>query len=194
LRTLILPAALTALGAAAFKCSTAKLRLVVVPAAVPHVVATAMAAMIGPRKEGKTKGAMPWAPDTVVLPAVSTVQLVSAPDMVVASLGGVFAEMTTMTEVRAAGRAIAGSVGQRCWTIKAHRYHVCTLRQRRCVRAVLLIGVRLNHVDSATRSAAALCALPALAGTQKQLLPAIPNELWLLVLGSMRRSELGTAK
>jgi hypothetical protein len=43
-------------------------------------------------------------------PIVANVRLVSAPDAVVASLGGFFAEMSTMAEVRAAGRAVSNRV------------------------------------------------------------------------------------
>ena len=85
LRTLILPPALTSLGAAAFKGSTANLLMLVIPPTASAEVATAMVAMLGPRK-GKAPGATNYYDPDVDFPAVSTVQLVSAPDAVVAPI------------------------------------------------------------------------------------------------------------
>ena len=174
LRILILPPALTSLGAAAFKGSVANLRMLVVPPTAPAEVAATMAATLGPRK-GKAAGATCRA--DVDLPAVPTVQLVSAPDAVVASLGGVFADMTTMAQVRAAGRAITTALDYHHWTVKTHKHQVCSPGQRQCAHTVLLVGARLYSLWATSSS--------------EQLLPALPDELWLLVLGWLRRPELG---
>jgi hypothetical protein len=122
------------------------------------------------------------------LAALSNIQLVCAPDTVVASLGGVFAGMTTMDEVRAAGRAVSGVVEQRYWTVRTHVHHVCTRDQRGCAHTVLLVGARLY--SRSTRSTS-MAPVPLLGVTAREALPPLPDELWVLVLGWLRRSELG---
>jgi hypothetical protein len=182
LRVLILPPALASLDATAFDGSTINLRRLVVPATVPVEVATTMAGMLGPKvkpSHENDEGA-----------AVSNGQLVSVPDAVVASMGGVFANMSTMTEVRAAGRAISGVVEQRYWTARAHMHHVCPYRQRACAHALLLVGVRLY-----SRSAPCFAMAPdrstQVGAPEPWPLLALPDELWVLVLGWLRWPELG---
>jgi hypothetical protein len=178
LRTLILPPALTSLGAAAFRYSTANLQMLVVPRAVPDHVATAVAAMVGPRAE-LCPGAVMFCTDQ---PAVSSVQLVSAPDVVVASLGGLFAEMTTMAEVRATRRDIASVLDIRYWTIKTHRHQVCESGARVCAHTVLLVGARLSSRTVQAQASKVVRKVP--------LLP-LPNELWVGVLTWLQRVQLG---
>ena len=193
LQVLILPPALATLGTVAFKNSTANLRMLVVPLTAPAEVAAAVVAMVGPRTEDNeaydSNDSECDEPAELDLPAVAAVQLVSAPDAVVASLGGAFAEMTTMAEARAAGRAVSGLVEHRYWTIKTHRYHVCTPPQQLCARTLLLVGARLDSLWSAASSSGLGLALAAAA--PPQLLPVFPDELWILVLGWLRRTELG---
>ena len=161
-RTLIMPPALTSLGAGCFAGSMANLEMLVIPQSVPPGVVTSMVAMLGPRRE-HAPDAKPWHPK-VDLEATSTVKLVSAPDAVVASLGGVFVTMATMADVRTAGRDIISTLDYHHWTVKTHTATVCTPLQRACAHTVLLVGSRLDI---------------------------LPDELWLEVLGWLRRSELG---
>jgi hypothetical protein len=191
LRTLILPPSLTWLGAGSFKGSTVNLLMVVVPRTVSREVATTMAAMLGSRTEDDCWGANP-----IDVPAVSTVQLVSAPDAVVASLGGVFAAMNTMAEVRAAGRDVA-VLGHHHWTVMTHAHKICTSSQRACAHTVLLVGAWLHARAVSCRwvPTEASMQLPlgaALPDDPTQLQP-LPDELWVEVLGWLRRSELGAA-
>jgi hypothetical protein len=125
------------------------------------------------------------------LRALSRIQVVCAPDTVVATLGGVFAAMTTMAKVRAAGRAISGVVEQRYWTVRMHRHHVCTSGQRTCARTLLLVGAWLY--SRSTRSSA-MAPVPLLGVASREalsMLPPLPDELWVLILNWLRRSELG---
>jgi hypothetical protein len=191
LSTLVLPAALKSLCAYAFKGATANLKMLVVPHAVPNTVAITMAAMLGPRR-GKVPGKDVWDPDTLDMPAVTSVQLVSAPDVVVASLGGVFSEMTTMTEVRAARRDVTSVLDYQYWSVKTHR-HICTSSQRICAHTVLLFGARLYSQVMASSSVLLLDPLLTVAQSQAAL-PAMPEEIWLEVLTWLRRSELGTTE
>jgi hypothetical protein len=169
----------------------------VVPPAVPVEVAAAMAAMLGRRTEhvmdfdADSDDSSPESEELEPLdmPAVCNVQLVSAPDAVVASLGGVFATMTTMAEVTAAHRDVATLFDRHHWTVKTHRLRVCTAAQRACAHMVLLIGSRL-YSQSNPRSRLVVGSVRGLAHTP-QLLPALPEELLLWVLGWLRRSELG---
>jgi hypothetical protein len=100
-------------------------------------------------------------------------------------LGGIFAEMSTMTEVRAAGRAVR--VEHFFWTAKTHLHQVCTRSQRECAHTLLLVGARLSS-QSAPSSVIAL-------GQSSQVvvreavpqLPALPDELLMLVLGWLHR-------
>jgi hypothetical protein len=182
LRVLVIPSTLTLLDAAAFRGSVGTLRMLVVAATISDDVASTLAEMLGLGR-GETPGA------TLDLPAVFTVQLVSAPNIVVASLGGVFADMTTMDEVRAA-RLHVDVLDYRYWTVKTHTHQVCTAAQRLCARTVLLVGVRLDaQVGASSGLVADLSAATASLG-RPQLLP-LPNELWVELLGWLRRSELG---
>jgi hypothetical protein len=187
LRVLVLPPALESLDATAFEGSIAAIQMLVVPAAVRVEVATTMAAMLGPTVE--LNRASHDHEVEAGLAAVSNCQLVSVPNAVVVSMGGVFAEMTTMAEVRAAGRAIASVVEQQYWTVGTHVHHVCTRGQRTCALTLLLIGARLCSALSYVMDPGP--------STQEgaheplPLLPPLPDELWVLVLGLLRRSELG---
>jgi hypothetical protein len=199
LRTLILPAALTALGAAAFRGSTANLQMVVVPQTVPPKVAIAVAAMLCPRTGAASETAASLDSDggssfdlvAVVARAGSTLKLVSAPDEVVASLAGIFAAMSTMAEVRAAARH-ATLLDRHHWTVKTHMHGICTPGQRARAHAVLLVGARLYGKLAQRASVAAAASLAAVVGRRDQTqLPALPDELWVEVLGWLRRCELG---
>jgi hypothetical protein len=176
LRCLILPPALISLDATAFNFSTIDLRMLVVPLTASVEVATVVAGMF----------LLDESEDVV-----ANVQLVYAPDAVVASLGGFFADMSTMTEVRTAGRAVLDRVGHCFWSIKTHLHQVCTRGQRACAHTLLLVGVRL-HSQSAPSSVMASEAMPQVVVREAvQQLPPLPGELWVLVLGWLRRSELG---
>jgi hypothetical protein len=180
LRCIVLPPALTALDPTVFDQSTINLRMLVVPFTVAVEIATIVEAMFGSR-------VLP----NVYFPNVSNLQLVSAPDTVVASLGGAFAEMTTMTDVRAAGRAVGGVVEHCFWSVTTHMHQVCTRDRRACAHTLLLVGARL-HSQSAPSSVLASDRASHVAVLEAVLLlPALPDDLWVLVLGWLRRSELG---
>jgi hypothetical protein len=107
----------------------------------------------------------------------TNVQLVSAPDSLVGSLGGVFSAMTSMAQVRAVGRDVSNLLHRRLWTIKTHRFGICTPAQRECAHSALLVGERLRTVDDCN-------------GINVTSVP--PNEVWVLILGWILRSELGS--
>jgi hypothetical protein len=212
LRTLILPSRFAGFGGALFNGSIATLRMVVVPHTLPTEVSSALiGALFEPAGWGRARrqphprhprvGArqlnLPFSqlfhqePDALdFVPAASAVQLVSAPDAVVARLGGVFAEMTTMAEVRAARRDVT-SLDHHYWTVKTHEYQISTSNQRACAHMVLLVGARLYfRPHSSTESTVDAAAVSIAIGSQIQL-PPLPDEIWLHVLTWLRRSQLG---
>jgi hypothetical protein len=199
LRCLVLPPALVSLGATVFQDSMINLRMLVVPLPVPFEYAATIAAIFG---RGDKLNYRSDPDDTkcdteaVDFPTDSIIQLVSAPDAVVASLRGVFAEMATMSEVRAAGRAVSG-VAEHCyWGVRTHLHQVCTRSQRVCAHTLLLVGARLysESVTSSTCGTASDRSSHTNGREAVPQLPALPNELWVLVLGWLRRSALGVAK
>jgi hypothetical protein len=180
LRCLILPPALISLDATAFNVSKMDLRMLVVASTASADVATVVADMFSLDES-----------EDVDFPIVANVQLVSAPDVVVASLGGVFAEMSTMTEVRAAGRAVSGRVEHFFWTVKTHLHRVCTCSQRECAHTLLLVGARLYSQSAPSSVIASDQSSQVAAREAVPQLPALPDDLWVLILGWLRRSELG---
>jgi hypothetical protein len=205
LRTLILPASLTSLSAGAFKGSTANLQLLVLPLTVPITVAAAVGVLLGPHEEPRRDEWKRRMPGTIVLPSASNIQLVLAPNIVVASLGGAFSGIAAMAEVPQ-NRVIASALDYQHWTIKTHRHNVCTRSQQLCAYTVLLVGIRLCFQSVPPPSASIL--LPAARsslGSAKELsapatanaadrphiLPALPCEMWHVALGWLRRAELG---
>jgi hypothetical protein len=194
LRCIILPPALTTLDPTAFKESTINLRMLVVPFTVGVEITTIVGAMFGSRvgSNHSANSADNSSDESheVDFRHVSNLQLLSAPDPVVASLGGVFAEMTTMTEVRAAGRAVGGVVEHCFWSVTTHMRQVCTRDRRACAHTLLLVGARLySQLARSTALASDQSSRVAVREAVLQL-PALPDELWVLVLGWMRRSEL----
>jgi hypothetical protein len=197
LRCIVLPPALATLGSMAFEESTINLRMLVVPFTVAVEIAATVGNMfgsrVGPNHSANSADATCGESDEsddVDFPNVSNLQLVSAPDHVVASLGGVFAEMTTMTEVCAAGRAVGGVVEHCFWSVTTHLHHVCTRSRRACAHTLLLVGARL-YSQSAPSTVFASDQSSRVAVREAVLqLPALPDELWVLVLGWLRRSEL----
>jgi hypothetical protein len=194
LRCIVLPPALTNLDSTAFKESTISLRMLVVPLLVAVEIAAVVGAVfgsrLGPNHSTNSADTKCGESDYVACPNFSNLQLVSAPDAVVASLGGVFAEMTTMTEVRAAGRAV-GDVVEHCfWSVTSHLHQVCTRDQRACAHALLLVGARLY--SQSAQSTVLASDQPSRVAVRKVVLqlPPLPDELWVLVLGWLRRSEL----
>jgi hypothetical protein len=167
--------------------STANLRIVVVPPTVADSVVTTMAVMLGPTRR-EVPGTGPFELAMVDAPSVATVQLVSAPDAVVTVLGGAFADMTTMAEVRTAHRDVTSVFDHHHWTVKAHKHRLCTSSQQACVRTVMLVAARLHAQWTPNARLARVCAV---AVGQLQLL-ALPDEIWQEVLGWLRRTELGT--
>jgi hypothetical protein len=147
LRTLILPSTLQVLGATAFKDSTAKLQMLVVAPALPTTVEVGFAA------------------------AASSAKLVFAPDAVIAAMGGAFAGVNTMAEVRDA-RCAVRLRDHHYWTIQTHRHRVCTPHQRLCAHTVMLVGARLA---SRTRANGKLSVLP--------------DDMWIELLSWIRRSS-----
>jgi hypothetical protein len=186
LRCVVLPPALASLDSTAFKESTINLRMLVVPFTVVDEIAAIVGAMfgsrVGPNHSTNSADTKCVESDDVAFPNVSNLQLVSAPDAVVANLGGVFAEMATMTEVRAAGRAVGGVVEYCFWSVTTHMYQVCSRGQRACAHTLMLVGARLFSQPAPNT---------VLASDKAVLqLPPLPDELWVLVLGWLRRSEL----
>jgi hypothetical protein len=175
-----MPPALTFLDATAFDSSTIDLRMLVVPLTASAEVATVVADMFALDES-----------EDVDFPIVANVQLVSAPDAVVANLGGVFAEMSTMTEVRAAGRAVSDGIEHCFWTVKTHLHHVCTRSQRACVQTLLLVGARLYAQPAPNSVMVSDHSSQVVVQEAVTQLPALADELWVLVLGMLRRSELG---
>jgi hypothetical protein len=196
LRCIVLPPALATLDSKAFKESTINLRMLVVPFTVAVGIAAIVGAMFGSRvgpnhstnsvdikrKCGES--------DDVDFPNFSNLQLVSAPDAVVASLGGVFAEMSTMTEVRAAGRAVGGVVEHCFWSVTTHMHHVCSCGQRGGAHTLLLVGARLYSQSEPNTVLASDRSSHVAVREAVQQLPPLPDELLVLVLGWLRRSEL----
>jgi hypothetical protein len=158
LRTLVLPPALEALNARDFRGSTGNLRMLVISPKASAAVTTTVVASMKYDSDSYRLGEF-------VRP--SLVQLVAAPDVVVASLGGVFEGMATMAEVRAAGRDVATILDYHYWSVKTHVFHICTAAQRHCAHTLLLIGARLE---------------------------VLPDELWVEVLMLLRRDELASAE
>jgi hypothetical protein len=193
LRCIVLPPALATLDSTAFKESTSNLRMLVVPFTVSVEIAAIVAATfgfrVGPNYSTNSADTKCGESDDVDFPNVSNLQLVSAPDAVVASLGGVFAEMTTMTEVRAAGRAVGGVVEHCFWSVTTHMHQVCSRGQRACAHTLLLVGARLYSQSLSTVLASDRSSHVAVREAVLQL-PPLPDELWVLVLGWLRRSEL----
>jgi hypothetical protein len=184
LRSVNLSAALAVLGATVFQGSH-NLRMLVVPVTIPAIGAINEAKVSGARANVHFEHNA--GESEFDLRALSNIQVVCAPDTVVATLGGVFAGMATMAEVRAAGRAISGVVEQQYWTVGTHRYRVCTRGQRACAHTLMLVGARLySRSTPSSAMAPVLFAREAL-----PLLPPLPDELWVLVLGWLRRCELG---
>jgi hypothetical protein len=155
LRCLIFPPALISLDTTAFDDSTINLRMLVVPSTDSVKTTSLVLNLNGVYRYHSI---------------FANVQLVSAPDVVVASLGGVFAAMSTMTKVGEAQRAVR-LVDHCFWTRRTQMHQVFTLDQL-WGHTLLLVGARV--------------------GSSLHLqLPALPNELWLLVLEFLRRSDLG---
>jgi hypothetical protein len=178
----------------AFNESMINLRMLVIPSTVAVEIAAIVAAMfgsgVGPNYSTNSADTECDESDDVAFPNVSNLQLVSAPDPVVASLGGMFAEMTTMTEVCAAGRAVGGVVEHCFWSVRTHMHQVCTRGQRACAHTLLLVGARL-HSQSAPSTVLASDQPSRVTVHEAVLqLPPLPDELWVLVLGWLRRSEL----
>jgi hypothetical protein len=193
-RCIVLPPALTNLDSTAFKESTINLRMLVVPFTVAFEIAAIVAAMfgsrLGPNYNFNSADTTCGESDDVACPNVSNLQLVSATDAVVSSLGGVFAEMATMTEVRAAGRAVGCVVEHFFWSVPTHMHQVCSRGQRACARTLMLVGARLY--SQSARSTVLASDQPSRVAVREAVLqlPPLPDELWVLVLGWLRRSEL----
>jgi TRAP-type mannitol/chloroaromatic compound transport system permease large subunit len=190
LRCLILPPALVSMDATAFEDSTAKVRMLVVPLPIAVEIADTVVTIFGRKCDAN------YGFDSVDFPEVhvlngATLQLVSAPDTIVASLGGVFAELATMTEVCAAGRAVSCVAKHGFWAVVTHLHQVCTRNQRVCAHTLLLVGARLY--SQSTPSSVTLSNRSSQVGMREAVLklPPIPDELWVLVLGWLQRSELG---
>jgi hypothetical protein len=186
----VLPPALATLDSKAFKESTINLRMLVVPFTVAVGIAAIVGAMFGSRVGSNHSTNSADTKCGVDFSNVSNLQLVSAPDAVVASLGGVFAEMSTMTEVRAAGRAVGGVVEHCFWSVTTHMHQVCSRGQRACAHTLLLVGVRLySQPAPSTVLASDRSSRVAVCEATLQL-PPLPDELLVLMLGFLRRSEL----
>jgi hypothetical protein len=167
-----MPPALTALGPLAFDGSTTCLRMLVIPPAV-------------------AEGGAPLAVKPFEIENTPVLQLVSAPDPVVAILDGKLVGMTSMTEVRAAGRDVRGMVERCFWSARTHRRQVCTRDQRACAHTLLLVGARLYAQSAPSTLVASDLSLRKVASEAVLQLPALPDEVWTLVLGWLRRPELG---
>jgi hypothetical protein len=105
------------------------------------------------------------------LPAASRVELVSAPDEVVAALGGRLAEFTSMAKVPVRNRVSPLFVLH--WTHQCHK--LCTWRQRCAVWAVLLSAQRVRMRVGCVRIV-------------------LPLELWDVSITFLRRCDLGVAQ
>jgi hypothetical protein len=105
-------------------------------------------------------------------------------------LGGVFAAMTTMAEVRTAHRDIPTVLDHYHWTVRTHAHRICTAGQRACAHMVLLVGTWLD-VRSRRQFKVEVDSSQVVLRVITQL-PPLPDELWMLVLGWLRRSDLGT--
>jgi len=99
---------------------------------------------------------------------------------VVAALQGSFATYNKMAEVPR-NRIVSSSLEYWYWSTKTHRHGICTPRQRACARAALLVGVRLALQLEAVAEV----------GAADALLPSLPNEIWVMIIGWLRRDELG---
>jgi hypothetical protein len=177
LRALVLPRALQSLSPNTFVGSVLELRLLSVPLSSPaDVVAIVVAAL-----------------DKQCF----NVQSVSAPDAVVACLSGPFSGMSTMAGVPP--KRTLSLLEQHFWATKTHSLGVCTLAQRQSAQAVLLIAARLkaNSVPGAVPAPAAAAATApqdasgATAVTRSNHLPVIHTDVWIMVLGFLRRTDLG---
>ena len=178
LQILALPAGLRCIGSHAFnKKSLANLKMLVVPPSLPSGVVADVVAMVSPRTEQRYSWSEPKH-----FPGLLTVQMVGpeTPDSVVAALQGPFAEFATMAAVPRS-RIVSSSLEYWYWSTKTHEHGICTPEQRACALATLLVGARLvisNDVNSGVCDSG-------------ELLPALPNEIWIMILGWLRRDELG---
>jgi hypothetical protein len=170
LRALILPRMLQSLSPNTFKGSVLELRLLSVPLSTPaDVVAIVVAAL-----------------DKQCF----NVQSVSAPDAVVTCLSGPFSGTSTMAGVPP--KRTLSLLEQQFWATKTHGLGVCTLAQRKSAQAVLLIAARLkaNSVPGAV-PATPQDASGATVVTRSNHLPVLHNDVWIIILGFLRRTDLG---
>ena len=78
-------------------------------------------------------------------------------------------------------RVVASSLEYWYWSWRTHEHRVCTPQQQECARTVLLVGVRLDLLNEVRRNR----------DKSDTRLPALPNDLWAMLLGWIRRDELG---
>ena len=112
--------------------------------------------------------------------------MISAPDVVVALLGGPFEKVQTMAEVPR-DRVVGSALEYRHWTPKTHR-HLCSPAQQRCACAVLFVARRLQFKAAAAGGGHRRSGWQA---SVSAALPALPDVLWFAILGWLRREELG---
>jgi hypothetical protein len=232
LQTLVLPQALMTISFNTFARSLSKLKVLVVPTTMAESVAKMFATALANADVGQ-KWASPirelkWNCTACTFKntkratcemcqtpqptgCIKLVQLVSAPDIVVASLGGAFSHVAAMSDVGRA-RTVTSQFEYKHWTVKSHSHRICTAPQRQCARTLLHVGARL-YLQSAPRvdasaptedasapnegSGSSVCASHAPSARElppTPRLPSLPDELWLLILGWLRRSDLGASE
>ena len=76
------------------------------------------------------------------------------------------------------------------WSVTTHMHKVCTRDRRACAHTLLLVGARLySQLARSTVLASDQSSRVTVREAVLQL-PALPDELWVVVLGWLRRSEL----
>ena len=143
------------------------IQLFVVPPSLPPNVVEAVVTMI--TMEGSL---------IKTLPGFQMVEMVGpeTPDAVIEALQGPFASYDTMGAVPR-NRVVSSSLEYWYWSTKTHEHGICNLEQRRCAMMVLLVGTHLSFEFERS--------------DDEESSPALPNELWILILGWLRRDELG---
>ncbi len=179
LQVLALPAGLKKLGLYAFYDTNPK--ILVVPPSLPNDVVTTITNMISLPSKKAYFGLDP------IVSLSQSVQMIGpkTPDAVVAALQGSFATYNNMAEVPQ-NRIVSSSLEYWYWTRNTHQHGLGTSSQRIAVRTVLFVAGRFIFQNCESNKDGTPPSLP-LPPSQ----PSLPYKMWTLILGWIRRDELG---
>ena len=109
------------------------------------------------------------------------IKLLYGSDNMVSNIhSGVFQNMTTMEEVSNIKLSVSIIDGNYCTfssLIKYYNYNIYTSHQKLCIKTILLVSSHLYFYNKIKY--------------MKQLLPYIPNEIWIMIISFIKRNELG---